>query len=186
MVNTRCSTHKQDMKRLMPGHKRTALLDRGAARSLSGPQIKFHLIDPHHAAIAVRCAGLICRAEWASGEHRAGKKGLPPACLLWGPRPDKKFVTGPRDSSLLYFWFLLRFSQSNLHIRSSKVLWHTRRDPFKLEWHQSISQLTRDLSTGGRKGPYSTHRELRGPHLRSEGHKSSAALVGQNSRFLAH
>lgn len=80
MINTKCSTHKQDMKYLMRGHKRKVLLERGAVRSLSDPQIKFHLIDPqtlHRFALCCR----ICNVERTSREHRGRKKGLAPAGL---------------------------------------------------------------------------------------------------------
>lgn len=64
------------LKYLMLGHKRKVLLERGAMRSLSDPQIKFHLIDPLNSAIALLCAGIICNAEQASREREAGKEGL--------------------------------------------------------------------------------------------------------------
>ena len=62
------------LKYLMLGHKRKVLLERGAMRSLSDPQIKFHLIDPLNSAIALLCAGIICNAEQASRGWRGRKR----------------------------------------------------------------------------------------------------------------
>lgn len=62
------------LKYLRLGHQRKVLLKKGAVRSLSDPQIKFHLIDPRNSAIAVLCAGIICDAEQASGERRDRKR----------------------------------------------------------------------------------------------------------------
>lgn len=62
------------LKYLMLGHKRKVLLERGAVRSLSDPQITFHLIDPQNSAMASLRAGIIYNAEQALRERRGRKR----------------------------------------------------------------------------------------------------------------
>lgn len=62
------------MKYLMLTHERKVLLERRAVRSLSDPQIKFHLIDPQNSAIALLCAGIICNVVQTSREHDGRKR----------------------------------------------------------------------------------------------------------------
>lgn len=62
------------LKYLMLAHNRKVLLERGVVRSLSDPQIKFHLIDPRNSAIALQIMPAQSNLEQTSREQRGRRR----------------------------------------------------------------------------------------------------------------
>lgn len=130
------------LKCLMLGHKRKVLLERGAMRSLSDPQIKFHLIDPQNSAMALLCAGIIGNVEQASREQRGRKRrtgiwtrGRAAFCEAHVQISDSQLAFEIIKFPLFLILFMTLSIQSQ---HSFLKVSDTLGDPFKTEWSKDL------------------------------------------------